>query len=1189
MRARQEKHRRRKIRTKGTILVSVSALLLGLISTPAVSAEINEMTADNAAELVTPNAEETPVEDGNIPASELPAVETPQAEVVPETVPEPSVDPVPTPAEEPETPEQLSPPAAPVEAQELTPEPMAQAAEISPLSAFDARIGNIGSLVTQDTAPGTIMYSSSVSGYKLNEHRVFVALRSSTSQGKNLASQEIFPSRSGTISASHTFTGLAAGSYYGCITITSNRDSDKNEVCSTSFNIIKAAVPTLNEPSFSPNPTPAPPGQTTLNGTISNWNSPAGYYLTVDMQRQTSPGIQSNRPTIAADGTYSVDYEDLIPGIYQATVKLWARPGDLKGIKTARVTVEVAKPSIANAAFSSEVYYAGDTVEVSGKILNFDSSKHRLQVSMEGTNRTPTVAEDGSFTAEFSTVGHQNVPHSATILILPKVGNTVIASQSVSTEFLPLPTLSDLTWDPTTVYLDGPTIQYLGNPSFTVANSTPSRQTLKISATNSGGGIATISLLSFSNGRNEKDINFLPLPAAPGAKHTLTVTISDGDRILATVSAERLFKQKPSLSGVEFNPAQIYVGDETTLVGSVDEHFDATAMTAQVALDDGGFTDLAVEDDNSFSALYEDIAAGTHNATVQIVSKNGGQVLSSTSATLDVWEIPTLSVASYAPRTVYIAEGQTYDWDTYAKYSSADDKNHTIIRQVTKGDEEIFNIPVGFGPEAEYTEAWPELSVGEYEYKVLIQNGTRTLQEKTVSLSVLPMPTIEALSFDGKTVDWVGFDGNVPGKLTGQVDNLTGDFTAAVQITPPEGEPYPVEVTIGEDGLFSADLTDLQVGTYEAELKVCQEPAVNRRVPDCSIVRTASLEVRAVPTLESFTLTPDRTSLVPETDQAELTLTAHLDQDVSESPFTAVILSDEIGQAMFDQDYSTSYSVGEARTYSATVILVDSRTEAVEEIGSTTAEVVPAASSLAATWTNDSLIIGKAGDTATGNLTGSLTAFDPEFYQVRVQFGDQEPQIVAVEEGQFSAALTDLTEGDYQATVSLWNTQYEQQVGESLVLPLQVRDYHPEVTLSKTEIMQGEEFTITGQGWPEETEVGHLLHSKPVKLVDSVRTGSDGSYSLTATMPKNAEVGTHNVVVTSSTGHAVSVPVTVKAAPVTPGTDPTVPTAVKTTAKATSTKALASTGSVAEIALLGSLGLTLLGLASLGLRRRRFL
>ncbi|MFA7499161.1 MAG: LPXTG cell wall anchor domain-containing protein, partial [Leucobacter sp.] len=89
----------------------------------------------------------------------------------------------------------------------------------------------------------------------------------------------------------------------------------------------------------------------------------------------------------------------------------------------------------------------------------------------------------------------------------------------------------------------------------------------------------------------------------------------------------------------------------------------------------------------------------------------------------------------------------------------------------------------------------------------------------------------------------------------------------------------------------------------------------------------------------------------------------------------------------------------------------------------------------------------------------------------------------------------------------------------------------PEITLSRSEVAQGDTFEVTGSGFPADEEVEFVLHSDPLELGSTVTTDT-GALAATLTVPAGAPVGAHTLTAsTASTasGVVVSVPLAVLA------------------------------------------------------------
>ena len=85
-----------------------------------------------------------------------------------------------------------------------------------------------------------------------------------------------------------------------------------------------------------------------------------------------------------------------------------------------------------------------------------------------------------------------------------------------------------------------------------------------------------------------------------------------------------------------------------------------------------------------------------------------------------------------------------------------------------------------------------------------------------------------------------------------------------------------------------------------------------------------------------------------------------------------------------------------------------------------------------------------------------------------------------------------------------------------------------EITLDKTEAYAGDEVTITGSGFPADTEVTLELHSTPVVLT-KVTADAAGRFQATVQIPATVTAGAHELVATAANGTQVRVPFTVLA------------------------------------------------------------
>lgn len=86
-----------------------------------------------------------------------------------------------------------------------------------------------------------------------------------------------------------------------------------------------------------------------------------------------------------------------------------------------------------------------------------------------------------------------------------------------------------------------------------------------------------------------------------------------------------------------------------------------------------------------------------------------------------------------------------------------------------------------------------------------------------------------------------------------------------------------------------------------------------------------------------------------------------------------------------------------------------------------------------------------------------------------------------------------------------------------------VQSLTPTIALSKNAVAPTNEITVTGSNFKADSEVTVTLHSTPTVL-GTIRTNSLGQFSGTFTIPKNTDLGAHQIIVTglNATGNEAS-------------------------------------------------------------------
>ncbi|WP_254712432.1 alpha-N-acetylglucosaminidase C-terminal domain-containing protein [Humibacter ginsenosidimutans] len=169
---------------------------------------------------------------------------------------------------------------------------------------------------------------------------------------------------------------------------------------------------------------------------------------------------------------------------------------------------------------------------------------------------------------------------------------------------------------------------------------------------------------------------------------------------------------------------------------------------------------------------------------------------------------------------------------------------------------------------------------------------------------------------------------------------------------------------------------------------------------------------------------------------------------------------------------------------------------------------------------------------------------------------------------------TSLRAGTHTVRLSAGNVSAEAQL---VVLP------DPVVTLSTSSVKAGGVVTVTGEHFPASVTATIELHSDPVTL-SKLSTDSNGSFSVSVTVPKDAPTGKHEIVVTAGTITAEAA-ITVTDGGAGAGTNPGSGTGGT---KHDSDGGLASTGVDFPFwLLLAGIGLMLLGGSAFVVRRRR--
>lgn len=582
-----------------------------------------------------------------------------------------------------------------------------------------------------------------------------------------------------------------------------------------------------------------------------------------------------------------------------------------------------------------------------------------------------------------------------------------------------------------------------------------------------------------------------------------------------------------------------------------------------------------------YEQSFEVSSAGAYTAEIRLVHASDHTVEAGRTTATFTAELPEVLPAFSLDPVADIYAGS--DLSVRGAVTDFDPDKHQLFVRVFQGDD-----PVGDAQAAEVTDgSWSasiaDLPVGDYALRVWIETADTATPPISTDFAVSPTASIVAVQFVNP-IDWVHFDGAIDATVSGTIADYNNDFSALLTI---DGKDELLAVAVNDEGQFSTVVPGLAVGSHQVELSVCLDGALTARgaLPEtlCD-TQSATFEAKPVPALTDFAYGPDKESLLPGTSPyAEHFVEVAFGEELEDSPFSATLQRAGLADTQIQGQLTDTYQVTGSGSYKAQVVLTDTRTEEAAVLAEKTISVVAEPTQLLAAWDNAELMIETVGQGADAKLQGVISGFDEDFYEVRVKFDEDEPVSLPVEDGVFEFEALGLDEGTYSTTVVLWNTEYDAQVGSELVLPLIVSEYQPEVRLSKTEIVQGEEFTISGRGWPGTAQVSHSLHSTPVKLLDPVVVNSDGTYSVQAVLPADATPGEHHVVATSNTGHEVRFAVTVKSKPSMP-----IP-AAQDTPKAKTDSGLANTGASTDFALLAAACLATLGLAFVGYRRKRAL